>query len=73
MMNDERNDSEAHYHGTLAWFVYWILELGPKRVYSDVNEILNTELMDRVDEGSWSSGQLLRFIQEIEAYTRNEG
>ena len=67
---DERNEDEAHYHGTLTWFVYWILELGPKRVYSDVNEILNTELKDRVAEGSWSNVQLLRFIQEIEAYSR---
>jgi hypothetical protein len=72
-MNDERNEDEAHYYGTLAWFVYWILELGPKRVYRDVNEILNTELMDRVEEGSWKDVQLLGFIEEIEAYTREEG
>jgi hypothetical protein len=72
-MNDDRNDSEAHYHGTLAWFVYWILELGPERVYRDVNEILNTELMDRIEEGSWGHVQLLKFLEEIEAYDRNEG
>jgi hypothetical protein len=71
-MATERNEDEAHYYGTLAWFVYWILELGPLRVYRDVNEILNTELMSRIEEGSWNDKQLLKFIQEIEAYSREE-
>jgi hypothetical protein len=70
MMMGERDEDEAHYYGTLTWFVYWILELGPRKVYNNVNEILNTELMDRVEEGSWSNVQLLKFIEEIEAYER---
>ena len=72
-MDYDRNEEEAHYYGTLTWFVYWILELGPERVYRDVNEILNTELMDRIEEGSWGNVQLLKFLEEIEAYDRNEG
>ena len=66
------NESEMHYEDCVTWFVYWILELGPKRVYSDVNEILNTELIERVNEGTWSGKQLLDFIEQVESYTREE-
>ena len=61
---DDYDMSEASYYGTLAGFIYWLLELGPKRIYKDANEMLDTEISMRLDEGTMTIEDVIKYVNE---------
>lgn len=57
---------ESHYYNTIDWLVFYLLELGPRKVYTDANEALDREVADRVNEGTWGIKELERYVYEAE-------
>lgn len=60
------NDNEQHYEHVIDWLVFYLLELGPRKVYTDANAALDREVADRVNEGSWGLRELERYVYEAE-------
>ena len=61
-MDGKIDEQLQHLEEVVAWFVYYLIELGPQWMYPHFDEVLNRELLDRIDEGTMTNEELQAFI-----------